>query len=117
MVAAEWESAGGDGVTALGGALGALLAGGFEAGRIALDPVAGGGSAGTMPVGDGNGDGAGMGIAGSTASPVSSQYFAAVLMRVSAAIKKTPDVATTSPECSPSRTSYIPFASSPTRIT
>jgi hypothetical protein len=43
-----------------------------------------------------------------------SQYLDAVLMRASAAIRKTPDVATWSPGFSPDSTSYIPFDAAPT---
>src|SRR6478735_3705899 len=44
-----------------------------------------------------------------------SQYLVAVLIRASAAIKNTPEVATTSPGWGPSKTSYMPSAWVPTR--
>ena len=45
------------------------------------------------------------GVAAPASSAALSQYFEAVLMRASAAMRKTPDVATTSPALSPASTS------------
>src|SRR5260370_23053342 len=50
----------------------------------------------------------------SASDPELSQYLDAVLMRASAAIRKTPEVPTWSPAFSPASTSYMPFDAAPT---
>ena len=87
--------------TVAGGELG-------ELGALGARDVGSSGFAGLEFVGAGIGfalPGSGDSEVGSAPSGDLSQYFAAVLMRASAAIRKTPEVATTSPGLSPESTS------------
>ena len=84
-------------------------------GRMGIDGIPGMDGIGVSLIGcvlGGVGVSLGAGAAVS-ASVLLSQYFAAVLILASAAMRKTPEVATRAPGASPDNTSYIPLASVP----